>query len=82
MEYAAVQLMAYEVYAVIHHLIYRIADGGYAGGYAAVDDIVRIAAKDDKVKKFAFDLLYETSLEAYQKGVSQNAKFEILRIGF
>ena len=33
-------------------------------------------------KKFAFDLLYETSLEAYQKGVSQNAKFEILRIGF
>ena len=45
-----VQLMAYEVYAVIHHLIYRIADRGYAGGYAAVDDIVRIAAKDDKVK--------------------------------
>lgn len=33
-------------------------------------------------KKFAFDLLYTTSREARLKGVSYNANFEILRLGY
>lgn len=34
------------------------------------------------VKKFAFDLLYTTSHEARLKGVSYNANFEVLRLGY
>lgn len=33
-------------------------------------------------KKFAFDLLYKTSSEAYQHGVSNNVHFEVLRVGW
>lgn len=33
-------------------------------------------------KKFAFDLLYKTSGEAYQHGVSNNVSFEVLRVGW
>lgn len=40
-------------------------------------DIGRVAGK-----KFAFDLLYTTSREARLKGVSYNANFEILRLGY
>ncbi len=33
-------------------------------------------------KKFAFDLLFKTSKEAYQYGVSKKAEFEIIRVGW
>lgn len=35
-----------------------------------------------KDKKFAFDLLFNTSAEALSYGVSNNVTFEILRVGF